>query len=930
MGNASTAEIKQNLKKKKYKVITIESDKILGDYEVILFPKIDDKRFLKQSLNLSYYDRFADTEKFTQKLGKECKQLTNFFLAEENTENPEIIDFLFEYGTQFENPIIKEKHVWKTITQILDALIFLEDEMLHYPCLSRRFVLFQDKYKIKLLNPFAFPEFRQEALSVYLNPLISISKRKAHSLSQIIKNIHDFGLTIITLVAKCSEQALHSDPNYAIKIVDGLSLKFSKGLVSFLRMQLEIKSDIISFKQIRDQLLLIMSGKEVNIELSDLSESIPMNQLPLENKRQVQSLKTIPQTKDVSFKANPPEKIGTPENSNQKLVNGPNSQSVTQLIQTNPVINPLPVNRNIKMSESILLPVHVQVSSKGPQNPNLMTDLYKRNFKTLDFISQNNLDTKQSTNNPEQKIKSEPSLFLKPVPPKVIFVEQKLTSAENSPISNPSITNQKIDKINVSPFKIQNQHKPTLIPSTNNPVSSSLQNNPINSNKSDNFSVSLNTPDFFDLSQLYNNLSFPNVPSNFMLTPSHNTPSDMQIPPVQITLPNFQKINSGKNINTSNTSSKQNQNNLNTNFSCFPQPIIPSNNNIPQINQQLPKSNIFTDGQEFINIEPQDANDPTVIPFVRRDSKPSCDFLNTAQPNVTDMNSYFQIKSSGFHETIANVGASLIRRSSLTDSKSSETNHIKSIDSPLISPDSLNQPINKTEINDSKFQMLTASQLPSPNKLDTNEICSPPFQSASTKEIARFVYKWIPTEKKHKKVVEYTDGTSEEASLTDSEKEQFNLVSNLDQPVTQPLVTEITATEPQMRPSPIESEFSKNGSILPTENSILDKKSIMGIYEMPNQRSFPVLIPTVSCVNFILIPPDNSTPILLFRSNPTLRNAHFNAQRVIVDTNDPVQPSNYHFAEKIPKKVVSLTNLVTDANFIRKQDYLKVSTLENF
>ncbi len=59
-------------------------------------------------------------------------------------------------------------------------MVFLEKSNLHYPILSKKYLIRKEKKLFKLMNPYCFPDYLKEVLLVYMNPMKPVSKRKEY------------------------------------------------------------------------------------------------------------------------------------------------------------------------------------------------------------------------------------------------------------------------------------------------------------------------------------------------------------------------------------------------------------------------------------------------------------------------------------------------------------------------------------------------------------------------------------------------------------------------------------------------------------------------------------------------------------------------------------------------------------------------------
>lgn len=260
MGNSKSTTLKELYGKQRYDVVQLENDKRIGAFKVIRFQGFRDELFILKVLDPNIYDEYADIAEFTKRLSQSCSSICDFYFIEINAQNNELYDLLYEFGTPFNECLTKEKHVWRFIDQTLQGLLFMESGGLHYPLVSKRYIVRIDKKTTKLINPYCFPDFIKEVLQIYLNPQNPVSNRRNYAMNQIANNVKDFGILLCAIVANVSEYELRSDPKYVVQFLEGLGKQYSLNYLNLIRFILLNPRPPRSFLEIRDFIQRIGGG----------------------------------------------------------------------------------------------------------------------------------------------------------------------------------------------------------------------------------------------------------------------------------------------------------------------------------------------------------------------------------------------------------------------------------------------------------------------------------------------------------------------------------------------------------------------------------------------------------------------------------------------------------------------------------------------
>ena len=255
MGNTKSQKLKENYVKNKYKMLESRSDQLLGKYKVLRFSGFGNETYIQKILNPSEYDEYADINEFIKKLSNSSKHICEFHFVEYNTKNQELFDLIFEFGVFLNLPLKKEKYIWMLIDNVVEAMIFLEENMLHYPFLHKNYIIQRDTKEFKLINPYCFPDYLKEVLQIYMNPMNPVSNRKIYSQTQIRRNIKEFGVMIITIIKNLSIQKLLKEPNFWREAVKGMQNEISQELGSFIHFVLDGGVNApVSFLTIKEEL----------------------------------------------------------------------------------------------------------------------------------------------------------------------------------------------------------------------------------------------------------------------------------------------------------------------------------------------------------------------------------------------------------------------------------------------------------------------------------------------------------------------------------------------------------------------------------------------------------------------------------------------------------------------------------------------------
>lgn len=274
MGNNRSLEMKNKYERGLYQVRNASYDSNLGNCEII---KIDGQKDLciQRELDPSEYNDDIESNTINNQFTRECKQICEFYFVTYGNKYQVSYKIVYEYGYQIKQKITNEKQIWKIIRQVLDAGVFLENIKMHYPILSKKYILQKDEKTFKLLNPFCFPEFIREFVQIYLAKKEQISSKTKYSSECIKRNVFQFPFVIISIITGSSEIELKQDFSVLQKDMKLIEREFSPGLVELLYFMLQDKP--YGFNQIRIKL----DSLAINYKAPNRKQQYPPRKNPL-------------------------------------------------------------------------------------------------------------------------------------------------------------------------------------------------------------------------------------------------------------------------------------------------------------------------------------------------------------------------------------------------------------------------------------------------------------------------------------------------------------------------------------------------------------------------------------------------------------------------------------------------------------------------
>lgn len=233
MGNSKSKHIQDEYIRNNYTLITQQHDALLGHYDILVFSAFQEELFLRARIDPSAYRENIDIKAFVAKMLLGHPHVAVFYFV--NHQHQNTFDIVFEFARGLVRPLKKEKHFWALAQQLTSALAFLEENTMHYPHLTTRYVLAPSKRHYKLVNPYCFAPFINDVTQVYMNLMYPVRERNAFCSGQIARNISELGcLLLASLDASFDELRGRQDVSYALQTLAALGPKYSPNLTEFL------------------------------------------------------------------------------------------------------------------------------------------------------------------------------------------------------------------------------------------------------------------------------------------------------------------------------------------------------------------------------------------------------------------------------------------------------------------------------------------------------------------------------------------------------------------------------------------------------------------------------------------------------------------------------------------------------------------------
>lgn len=1003
MGNTRNSHFKDQFARNQVVNIEVNHDNLLGSFTVTRFQGPPALVALVKVLDPRIYDEYTDIGEAVRKLNQEHPQVSSFIFVSENKQNPELYNLAFEYGDPLNTFIYEEPVLWNSVEQIVDGMMFLESQGYHYPTLSKQYMIQTSKGVVKLLNPYSFTDFMKEILQIYLNPQNPMSKRAGYFHMQISRNIKELGVMIATLVSNCNEYQLKTDGNYVNKVVDAIALKFSKGLVSLLRGLIQNNGQLKSFGDVKMLIQRLKSegmGAGPGMGMGQPSSSgIGNGQLTPMGKQgsgqppmygmtspQMGSNLTPGPKMDQGAAFKPPIvpreaqagaqatytddrklKIFDDPMNNSKLYAGGNQMfsadaNLAKRYQTNPAQGAMPGQPNQALYESM-------------PNPGQPQPLQGMTQSQVGGLAQSGISPFQ----PQPQPQPQPQLQSSGIQQGLNLYDSQ-PGLMNRPVSM-SVANQPKPMMTAS--EIQNVQKPGMAPPQgtiqNMPRTQSVGANPLMQGVTAKLSsgrtiepqpgptpvvtpVSGPTPTPLPL-------SLPPPPPTPILPQSQLQPQPQIQPQPQLQPPPQLQPQTSSNQTTPSKDSIVRQPGLSDDkVDLFMSPPNATAEFDPPLHRKT-----------SLNSEP----------IIHSNDKPHFLFVNSAQPGNVDVTSFFQIQEGGLTGALIENPATFKK----TDFFDTDDMYYKQDGQPgMMMPESKGE---LPRVDDAPSMQARPPLQPQPPGMpqpvpgmaplqpQTQPFVPPPqppqlvhqpaLQPERQRLITKMHIKWLAEEKRHQKIVEYDDKTSEEIPFTEEEKLKFisGPTPSTPQPNKVGAPTTPMYTTPAGQPTPFAAQgYSPNKPVtqavgqpvpvggqprpfmaqtpMATASSYGPNPAAMPIdpmakathvlnYSIPNEVPFDGFMSSSAliqnCASLSLCPEGSENTVLLFRSKPLMANPRFNELGAMVNRRDPLAPTMYHNVEQpnfqnstlFGKKEASMTDLT----HIKKEEYHKPVSMES-
>ena len=253
MGNTKSRKIKEKYDNNTYKIVRIIKDNFLNEHEIISFSFKKIELGLKKVIESKDFQLNWESKTILKYFSQTHPNLTDFyFVTKSKKKEKGNFDMIVEYGVLLYSPLKKEKHVWILIDNIISAMIYLEENGLHYPTIRPDYIIKKHYKHYKLLNPYVFSSMLKDILDIYTNEMIKISERKRYRRERIKMNIRELGCLGIYLMGDFNFDLLVSDQSYVEECIGKISRFVSPQTRSFLGYIFDEGLVGESFKEIKE------------------------------------------------------------------------------------------------------------------------------------------------------------------------------------------------------------------------------------------------------------------------------------------------------------------------------------------------------------------------------------------------------------------------------------------------------------------------------------------------------------------------------------------------------------------------------------------------------------------------------------------------------------------------------------------------------
>lgn len=242
-------------------------DTNLGKYMIFKFHRDEKSNYFSKTMNPQEYDNYSsDVDEFAKKLLKNNPGICEFCFVEPNRFDPNLYDLVFEFGDCLNRYFTNEKVIWTFISHMLNGLLFLQNEGFHYPALRKKYTIYQsDKSAFKLLNPHCFSKYIENLIAIYLNSSIGMTEKRNFQNQNIIRNIKEFGIMILSLIKDVDESHFFKTPTLIKQTLVEFkrNRSYSDKLINFLIFSVENRTPM-NFHDIAKFISIDLVGHELD------------------------------------------------------------------------------------------------------------------------------------------------------------------------------------------------------------------------------------------------------------------------------------------------------------------------------------------------------------------------------------------------------------------------------------------------------------------------------------------------------------------------------------------------------------------------------------------------------------------------------------------------------------------------------------------
>ena len=247
MGASNSHHLHAELSAGEFRRLVDHSDSSLGRFQLVRFSREPSTIFLLESFDPKELERLGgDFKELVACVGKKHKHVCEFsFVAEGGAAGWQGV---FEYGDAVFPSFHSEKLVWGFLSNVLNGLLFLQAAGFHYPCVHKRYTIFNSSQNcFKLLNPFCFPEFRKQVAAIYKNPNVYMSEKQKLFDASAVANLREVGAMLYSVLTGSEHSSLPHDLRC---LRPNLTGKISPALLDFLMFCLEPRTVPVASSQL--------------------------------------------------------------------------------------------------------------------------------------------------------------------------------------------------------------------------------------------------------------------------------------------------------------------------------------------------------------------------------------------------------------------------------------------------------------------------------------------------------------------------------------------------------------------------------------------------------------------------------------------------------------------------------------------------------